>query len=63
MGCDRVGVVDQYVLSMINGYAGNSELIDQIIDHVSNNYLFKGAIPLLFFWHFWASQRNSGNVL
>lgn len=41
---------------MINGYAGNSELIDQTVDHISNNYLFKGAIPLVFFWYFWARE-------
>lgn len=50
--------MDLFLLGLVNGYAGDNILFDQTIDHISNNYLFKGAVPLLFFWYFWARENS-----
>ena len=50
--------MDLSVFTFINGFAGNSELIDQTIDHIAFNNLFKGTIPVLVFWFLWASKRE-----
>lgn len=48
--------MDLEVFNYINGLAGQSEAADRYVRHISLNYLYKGAIPVLFFWYFWFSN-------
>lgn len=50
--------MDLSVFTFINGFAGDSELIDQTIDHIAFNNLFKGTIPVLVFWFLWAGTQG-----
>jgi undecaprenyl-diphosphatase len=53
---------DAGILSFLNGFAHRSWLVDGLLRLVSENYLFKGAVPAALMWWVWfrRDERTSG---
>jgi undecaprenyl-diphosphatase len=48
-----VNAFDSYFLTLINGFAGNSIVLDKVMIGIVKQDLIKGGIIMALFWYFW----------